>query len=104
MMIARWTVDVRFGHKAEAVALMQQWLQDIGSQIGWSAANTRMLSGSVGAPESQIVSEVTIADLAELNAAWEKLGTVAAHKDWGKALEPHIVSGSARWEVFRVLA
>lgn len=103
MMIARWSIDARFGHKAEALALMQQWLVEIGSQIGWTKANVKLLTGSVGANESLIVSEVAIQDLAELNAAWDKLATVAGHADWGKALEPHIVSGTPRWEVFRVI-
>ncbi|WP_028456227.1 hypothetical protein [Chitinilyticum litopenaei] len=103
MMIARWSIDVRFGHKAEAVALMQQWLQDIGSQIGWTPDRVRLLNGSLGANESLLVSELEIADLAELDAAWAKLAQIDAHRDWGKALEAHIVSGTPRWEVFRVL-
>jgi hypothetical protein len=103
MMVARWSIDVRFGHKAEAVALMQQWQREIGSQIGWTADKSRLLTGSVGAHESLIVSEITVADLAELNAAWDKLAKIDAHRDWGKALEPLIVSGTPRWEIFRVL-
>jgi len=38
-----------------------------------------------------------------LNAAWDKLATIEAHKQWSKDLEPHVVSGSARWEVLRLL-
>ncbi|WP_410499105.1 hypothetical protein [Chitinibacter sp. S2-10] len=104
MMVARWSIDARFGHKAEALALMQQWMNEIGSQIGWSADKVRLLNGSIGANESLIVSEIQIADLAELNSAWDKLGKIDAHQAWGKALEPHIVSGTPRWEVFRVIA
>jgi hypothetical protein len=32
-----------------------------------------------------------------------RCGGVDAHKAWGKDLEPYVVSGSARWEVFRVV-
>ena len=42
-------------------------------------------------------------DLAELNAAWNKLGKIEAHKEWSKELEPHIVSGTPRWEILRVV-
>lgn len=104
MMIARWSIDARFGHKAEVLALMQQWQREIASQIGWTADKARLLNGSIGANESLIVSEITINDLAELNAAWDKLAKIDAHREWGKALEPHIVSGTPRWEVFRVVA
>ena len=51
---ARWCIDVRYGHKAEAVALMQEWVQVIGSRAGLTSANTRLSSGAVGAPESRV--------------------------------------------------
>lgn len=51
---ARWVIDVRYGHKAEAIALMQEWVQTIGSKAGFTAANTRLSSGAVGAPESRL--------------------------------------------------
>ena len=44
-----------------------------------------------------------IKDLTELNAAWEKLATLDGHKQWGKELEPFVVSGTNRWEIYRVI-
>ena len=44
-----------------------------------------------------------IKDLTELNQVWDKLATIPAHKQWSKDLEPHIVSGTSRWEIYRVL-
>jgi hypothetical protein len=63
----------------------------------------RVLSGSVGAPESSIQVEVLLKDISELSASWEKLATIEAHKQWGKDLEPYVVSGTNRWEIFRVV-
>lgn len=103
MMIARWQIDARFGHKEEVTRSMKNWMEQFGTQIGWTADKVRLLTGSVGAPESRIISELQIKDLAELNAAWEKLGTLDGHAQWSKDLEPHIVSGSTKWEIFRVL-
>lgn len=103
MMIARWSIEAKFGHKPEVVAEMQRWLRDIGAQVGWTAERVRLLNGSIGAKESTIQSEIEIADLAELDAAWSKLGTLEAHAAWSKALEPHVVSGTQRWEIFRVI-
>ncbi|MCK2096007.1 hypothetical protein [Thauera aromatica] len=48
-------------------------------------------------------AEILIRDLAELNAAWDKLATLDAHKQWSQDLEPFVVSGSPRWEVLRVV-
>ncbi|HJU49864.1 MAG TPA: hypothetical protein VJ575_03855 [Pseudogulbenkiania sp.] len=103
MMIARWSIEAKFGHKPDVVAEMQRWLREIGSQVGWTADRVRLLNGSIGAKESTIQSEIEIADLAELDAAWNKLIALEAHKAWSKALEPHVVSGTQRWEIFRVI-
>ena len=38
----------------DAIALVQEWVQTIGSQAGLSTNNTTILSGAVGAPESRL--------------------------------------------------
>jgi hypothetical protein len=103
MMIARWTIDAKFGYKPVALELMTRWAQEIGPQIGWTRDKTRLLTGSVGALESTIQSEILVKDLNELNEAWSKLGSIEAHKRWSKELEPYVVSGTNRWEIFRVV-
>lgn len=103
MLLARWSIDAKFGHKQDVTESMKRWLTDIGSQIGWTPDRTRLLGGSIGAGESTVVSEILVEDLADLDKAWKTLGTIAAHKAWSRDLEPHMVSGSTRWEIFRVL-
>ena len=103
MMIARWSIDARFGHKQDVIASLSTWLQDIGSVIGWTDDKVRIITGSVGAPESTIELEVQLSGLDELDASWKKLGASGAHKDWSKEIEPHVVSGSPKWTVYRVI-
>lgn len=103
MMVARWSIDAKFGYKQNVIDLMRQWLQEIGSQVGFSADNTRLLTGSIGALEATIQAEHVVEDLSKLNQAWDKLATIPAHKQWGKDLEPYVVSGTSRWEIFRIL-
>ena len=103
MIVARWSIDAKFGYKQNVIDLMQRWLREIGSQAGFTAKNTRLITGSIGAPESTVQSEHLVKDLAELNKAWEKLATIAAHKKWSKDMESHVVSGSNRWEIYRVV-
>jgi hypothetical protein len=45
----------------------------------------------------------TQGNLAELQRTWDKLATIPAHKEWSKTLEPHVVSGTNRWEIYRLL-
>jgi hypothetical protein len=103
MIVARWNIEARFGHKQTVIDLIKKWNKDIGVQIGWKKNKVRVLTGSVGALESSIQVEILLNDLSELNASWEKLATIEAHKQWGKDLEPYIVSGTSRWETFRVV-
>lgn len=103
MIIARWSIDARFGYKSNVVELMQRWQKEIGTQLGWTQDKTRLLTGSIGALESTVQSEVVLKDIAELNAAWEKLATIEPHRNWSKEMEPYVVSGTPRWEIFRVL-
>ena len=103
MMIARWHIDARFGHKQIVIDSLKKWCEEIGAQIGWTAHKTRIASGSVGALESTIELEVQIEDLADLGASWAKLGSVDGHAAWSKEIEPYIVSGSMRWDVYRVV-
>ncbi len=103
MMVARWHIDVRFGYKQTAIDLMRKWMREIGPQVGWTEQNSRLMTGSIGANESAVETEVEVKDLTELNAAWDKLAMIDAHKAWGKEIEPYVVSGTARWEIFRRL-
>jgi hypothetical protein len=95
MMVARWSIDARFGYKQNVIDLMQGWLREIAPQAGFSADKTRLLTGSIGALEATIQSEHLIKDVSELNQAWEKLATIAAHQQWSKDLEPHVASGTS---------
>ncbi len=103
MMIARWHIDARFGHKQAVIDSLKKWQAEIGIQIGWTADKTRIATGSIGALESTVELDILIEDLAQLNAAWAKLGTIEAHKKWSKDIELYIVSGTTHWQIFRVV-
>jgi hypothetical protein len=103
MMIARWHIEARFGHKQTVIDSMQKWCDEIGTQIGWTSDRTRIATGSIGVPEAVVELEIQLEDLAELNSSWAKLGSIDAHAAWSKEIEPFVVSGSTRWDVYRVV-
>jgi hypothetical protein len=103
MIIARWNIDACFGHKAIVIDSIKKWLKDIGAQIGWTDDKVTVLAGSIGAPESSIQVEILLKDLSELNTSWEELATIEAHQQWSRYIEPYVVSGTPRWEIFRVV-
>ncbi len=102
MMIARWQIEARFGQKQTVIDSLKKWCDEIGTQIGWTSDKTRIATGSIGVREAVVELEVQLEDLADLNASWAKLGSIEAHAAWSKEIEPYIVSGSPRWQVYRV--
>lgn len=103
MLVARWQIDAKFGQKQTVINMAQSWAKTIAPQIGFTADKGRLLTGSIGAREATIVHEWLVADLADLDKAWTALAKIEAHKKWAIDLEPHVVSGSSRWEIYRVL-
>lgn len=89
MMIAKWCIDAKFGHKPAVVKSLTQWFE----QIGWTKDNSRILVGSVGSLESNIISEITIESLTDLNNAWQKLGDIEEHKAWSTGSFYHSFNG-----------
>jgi hypothetical protein len=103
MFIARWQIDARFGHKQTVIDLGQRWLREIGSKAGADKMDVKILTGSIGAREATVEINHTIESLAHLERFFEAIGKIEAHKQWGKELEPYVVSGSALWTIYRVI-
>ena len=101
MLIARWQIDARFGHKQKVIESIIQWTKEIAPQVG--LLKGQMLSGSIGALEATVEHNWEVEDLAQLERAWAKLGSMEKHKQWSKDLESDVVSGTARWSIFRVI-
>ncbi|PSC76447.1 sorbosone dehydrogenase [Micractinium conductrix] len=102
LLVARWTLDVKFGNKSDAVSLVQEWVRDVGSVAGLTPQNTTLSTGSIGAPESTLELEVSFDSLADLEEFWMSVPPVA-HKAWGQRMQQYIVHGSPQWSVFRCL-
>ena len=101
MLIARWSIMARYGLKQPVIDNVKWWWEKIGSDIGQT--DYTIITGSIGASEALVSVDVRIKDLAELDAQWAKLSERMDHKDFADELEPLIVSGSTKWEIFRVV-
>lgn len=102
MIIARWHVNARFGHKQELIAELQHWWNTTGREVGQTDAT--ILTGSVGAAESLITVDVRCKDMAELQRQWDQLAQNKEHQQFALRIEPLLVSGSTRWEILRPVA
>ena len=102
MLVARWTIKIKFGKKDSAMALMRQWQKEVGVKAGFKPGQMQLLSGSIG-EESLIEMNTPVQSLAELEGMWAKMGKNPKHGKFSKKLEPLIVSGTNRWDVLRVV-
>jgi hypothetical protein len=100
MFIARWIIEAKFGHKEEAMSLCKRWESEVGGRVGIKG---RILTGSIGGRESRLEFESQFESLAALEKAWTEMAKLPFHKQFGKEIEPHVVSGSNRWEILRVV-
>jgi len=103
VIIARWQFQAKFGYKNDAINLINKWYNEIGSQIGWPRDKVRIITGSVGASEAIVECEVEIEEMKDLDESWAKLSSIKKHKTWGKQFEKYIISGSTKWEFFRLV-
>jgi hypothetical protein len=103
MFICAWSFDLQYGTREQALRLLKETGTAIKS-TGWRAKRTRILGGSIGAPESRIIIEHEFNSLADLEASWDGLHQKAEF--FAKTvtqMKSIVLSGSPRWEVYRVL-
>ena len=103
MMIARWQFTAKFGRKQKAIDLIKEWNEQIGAQTDIDVSKERIITGSVGASEGLVETEMEIESLTDLDGFFDKIATIQMHAEWGPKMGEVIVSGSTRWEVFRVV-
>ncbi len=103
MYIARWHFIAKFGYKSEALELLNQWVEEVGSQTGIDFSTAHITTGSIGAPEGYIENQIQLANLEELDRFFEKIATVTLHADWGKRMSAVVVDGTNSWDILRVV-
>jgi hypothetical protein len=103
MMIARWQFIANFGRKQDAIDLIKEWNQQIGAQTNIDVSTSRIITGSVGVSEGLVENEMEIDGLKDLDDFFTKIATIKMHSEWGTKMGEVIVSGSTRWETFRVV-
>jgi hypothetical protein len=103
MFVARWQIDARFGHKQTVVDLLRKWEREIGAKAGTDKMDFKVLTGSIGAREATVEANHTVESIAQLEKFFAAIGKIDAHRQWGKDMEPYVVSGSPVWNIYRVL-
>ena len=103
MFVAAWNIDLNYGSREDVLRIVKEF--DARSREIWKSKRSRILWGSIGVPESRLVLEREFETLADLEASWDGLRKLGpeAFREMIEKMKPHIVPGSPRWEVYRVI-
>ncbi|WP_258120675.1 hypothetical protein [Mesorhizobium onobrychidis] len=103
MFSARWQIDAKFGHKQTVLDLLKK----MGARDRLAGWHRR-----AGVPDHDRLDRRTGSDgrvtspsqsLAQLEEFCAKIGKIDAHAEWGKEMEPYVVSGTSLWNIYRIV-
>ncbi len=81
-IIARWHVTALFGRKAELLEQVDWWINTVAAKAG-SFKKVRLLTGSIGAKESQLQLEFTFDSISDLDLFFVKIADQGPlHQKW----------------------
>ena len=81
MLIARWQIDARFGHKQTVVDLLRKWEREVGTKAGTDKMDFKILTGSIGAREATVEANHTVESIAQLEQFFAAIGKIEAHRE-----------------------
>jgi hypothetical protein len=99
MFVARWQLASRFGKQDDVVSLLRKWEIDVGQRMGWKASSVRILSGFIGAADTEVEFEARFDNLNDLESAWKDMGGNPHHREYLKQFEAVVVSSA--WKLYR---
>jgi hypothetical protein len=104
MFLANWSFDMQYGTREETLGVIKELEGEFKKTSGWKAKNTKVLWGSIGVPESRITLQHEFDTLADLESSWNDLHKNGAFfKQVVSRMKPLVISGSPRWEIYRVV-
>jgi hypothetical protein len=83
--------------------MLKKWEIDVGERIGWKVSSVRVLTGVIGASQSDIEYEIHFDSLNDLESAWNDLAKSPHHREYMKQLDSVLAPGQNRWTVHNVV-
>jgi hypothetical protein len=100
MFLIRSIAVAQAGKRDDATALMKAFQSEIQRELGQPEA--RILTGSIGPADSTLVMETVVKSLAEFEQGLEKVNKWPGMQRYGQKFGEFFVSGSHRFEIFRI--
>ena len=100
MFLIRSIAQAQSGRRDEAVTLMKEFAAETRKDLGMPEA--RILTGSIGPADSTVVMESVVKTIAEFEQGLEATNKWAGMQRYGKRFGELFISGSHRFEIYRV--
>ena len=101
-LVARWSVDAKYGAKRAALALLKEWLAGPAASAGLAADHSRLLACTIGGTESRCELELLFDSLSELESFWASLPP-KEHAEWQLRFGACVVDASPSWTILHVM-
>jgi hypothetical protein len=100
MFLVRSIAQAQSGRRDEAVTLMKEFAAESHKEVGMP--ESRVLTGSIGPADTTVVMETVVKSLAEFEQNLEATNKWAGMQRYGKKFAEVFISGSHRFEVYRI--
>jgi len=100
MFLIRSIAQAQSGKRDDAAALLKAFHAETQKELG--QADARILTGSVGPTDSTVVSESVVKSLAEFEQGLDKVNKWSGMQRYGQKFAELFISGSHRFEIYRI--
>lgn len=100
MFLIRSIANANSGRRDEAVALLKSFSAETQKELG--RPESRVMTGCIGPNDSEVVTETVVASLADFEQGIDKVNKWPGMQKYGPKFGELFVSGSHRFEVYRL--
>ncbi|MBL8016647.1 MAG: hypothetical protein JNK43_05200 [Ignavibacteria bacterium] len=103
MYLCQWSFDVVFGKQSEVMKIIREWgAEKMKSSAFSRSTGGRVYCGYAGRSASHIVDEYVFESLADFEEALAGMSQ-PQFKKFAEQISEHIVAGTQKWEIFKIL-
>lgn len=103
MFLCQWSLEIVFGKQKQALDVIKAWgAEKMRSSNFKVSTGGRVYVGYIGESAAKIVDEYVFEKLDDFEKALGDMGQ-PQFKQFAEQIAPYIVSGSQKWNIYRIL-
>lgn len=103
MFLCQWSLEIVFGKQKQALEIIKAWgAEKMRSSNFKLSTGGRVYVGYIGESAAKIVDEYVFENLGDFEKALGDMGK-EEFREFPQQIAPYIVSGSQKWNIYRIL-